>query len=309
MKNKNEYIKTYKSFLGEIFPMQSKVRKIPVHGGMTCPNLDGKKGTKGCVYCDNKSFSPAAESEVHVSLQIEAYLECTARVGFKYLAYFQPFSNTYGTVEILKEKFTSALLFEDVIGLCVGTRPDCLDEEKLDMIMNLQKAYNKPIIIELGLQSGHDETLKKINRGHTTHEFLSMVSQIRERGLNWTTHVILGLPGETTGHMLETAKLIGALNPGAVKIHPIHVVKDTVLAEWYAEGSFTPLSFEEYINILTQFLEVLSPHTAIERFSGDALGDALIAPDWVGDRVRIENALMESFEKKGTKQGFYSEMF
>lgn len=290
--------KPYRDFLAEVFPGFRKVRKMPLSGGMTCPNLDGTKGFSGCAYCNNRSFSPVWNlAKVSVEEQIATLLpplrEKYPEAGV--LAYFQPYTNTYAPVDRLREILSAALFHPDVAGISVGTRPDCLADPVVELLAELNE--KKRVIVEVGLQSAADKTLNAINRRHTFREFQEAVERLRRRGLSVTTHVIVGLPGESVPDFLSTARAVRDLGISAVKIHPLHIVCGTRLAEEYASAEFELLSFEDFCEAVALMILEMGTDVAIERFSGESPGDLLIAPSWSGDRNRIaacvENHLKE----------------
>lgn len=279
---------TYREFLAKIFPSWKRVRKLPLNGGMSCPNLDGTRGFGGCCYCNNKSFSPVWD-KAGQSVQ-EQMAEYLPRIRRKYkdagiLAYFQPYTNTYAPVERLREIYEPAFASDEVVGVSIGTRPDCVPPDVMELLE--YENSRKPVILELGLQTANDETLKAIGRGHSVAEFEDAVKRAHSAGLWVTSHVILGLPGETLKDFEKTAEVIRDLGISAVKIHPLHIVRDTRLAESYRRGEFELLSFEDYCEAVARFIRIVGKDVAIERFSGEAQNETLVAPDWTGDRNRI----------------------
>ena len=278
----------YREFLAKIFPSWKRVRKLPLNGGMSCPNLDGTRGFGGCCYCNNKSFSPVWD-KAGQSVQ-EQMAEYLPRIRRKYkdagiLAYFQPYTNTYAPVKRLREIYEPAFASDEVVGVSIGTRPDCVPPDVMELLE--YENSRKPVILELGLQTANDETLKAIGRGHSVAEFEDAVKRAHSAGLWVTSHVILGLPGETLKDFEKTAEVIRDLGISAVKIHPLHIVRDTRLAESYRRGEFELLSFEAYCEAVARFIRIVGKDVAIERFSGEAQNETLVAPDWTGDRNRI----------------------
>lgn len=264
------------------------MRKLPLNGGMSCPNLDGTRGFGGCCYCNNKSFSPVWD-KAGQSVQ-EQMAEYLPRIRRKYkdagiLAYFQPYTNTYAPVKRLREIYEPAFASDEVVGVSIGTRPDCVPPDVMELLE--YENSRKPVILELGLQTANDETLKAIGRGHSVAEFEDAVKRAHSAGLWVTSHVILGLPGETLKDFEKTAEVIRDLGISAVKIHPLHIVRDTRLAESYRRGEFELLSFEAYCEAVARFIRIVGKDVAIERFSGEAQNETLVAPDWTGDRNRI----------------------
>ena len=282
-----------------------KVYKITVDAGFSCPNLDGKISDKGCIYCNNKSFSPPARKQgVSFEEQITQGLKALkARYGAeKFIAYFQAFSNTYGPVEKLKKTYDIIKQFDDIIGLSIGTRPDCVDDKVLELIDSYAKDYE--VWIEYGLQSANDKTLELINRGHTYKDFLKAVELTRKyKNIKICAHVILGLPGETVSDMISTADEAATLKLEGVKIHPLHVVKGTELEKWYNQGKYKPLEIAEYVDHLISFLERLSPDTVIQRLTADCPRELLAAPGWISDKSALLNALDKKLHEKDTFQG------
>lgn len=285
---------TYKEFLAKVFPGWRRVRKLPLNGGMSCPNLDGSKGKGGCAYCNNRSFSPVWDKAgVDVEIQIA---EALPRIRRKYgdagiLAYFQPYTNTYAPVNRLREIYEPAFASEEIVGVAIGTRPDTVPPDVMELLAF--ENSRKKVILELGLQTANDETLARIGRGHSTADFLETSERACAAGILVTSHVILGLPGETMDDFAQTAKTIRDSGAKAVKIHPLHVVCGTRLAESFARKEFSLLSFEEYCLAVAEFIRIVGKEVAIERFSGEAQNETLIAPDWSGDRNRIVSRVEE----------------
>ena len=279
---------TYKEFLAQIFPEWKRVRKLPLNGGMSCPNLDGSRGKGGCSYCNNKSFSPVWDkAQVDVQEQIAEFLP---RIRRKYkdagiLAYFQPYTNTYAPVNRLREIYEPAFASEEVIGVAIGTRPDCVPPDVMELLA--YENTRKKVILELGLQTASNLTLERVGRGHTVADFQDAVKRAHDAQLIVTSHVILGLPGETMEDFERTAQTIKDAQVSAVKIHPLHIVRGTRMAEEFTRGEFELLSFEDYCKAVARFIRIVGTSIAIERFSGEAQNETLIAPDWSGDRNKI----------------------
>ena len=278
----------YRDLLQRLFPDFPKVRKLPLNGGMNCPNLDGTKGYSGCSYCNNRSFSPVYDqAKVSIREQLDKFVP---RLRGKYpkagiLAYLQPYTNTHAPLEHLRGIIDPIIAHPEIAGLAIGTRPDCLEDEKVEYLA--EKNRLKPVIVEIGLQTASDLTLAAINRGHTLAEFTDAVKRCQAAGLTVTTHVIVGLPGETTGDFEKTARVVHDLHLAAVKIHPLHIVAGTAMAQDYANGKIRLLTFDEYCEAVAAMIRIIGPETAIERFSGESPSDMLIAPDWCGERDRI----------------------
>ncbi|MBO7511797.1 MAG: TIGR01212 family radical SAM protein [Fibrobacter sp.] len=278
----------YRDLLLKIFPNYLKVRKLPLNGGMSCPNLDGTKSFSGCSYCNNRSFSPVFDqAKVSIQEQLDKFVP---RLREKYpnagiLAYLQPYTNTHAPLEHLRGIIDPIIKHKEIAGLAIGTRPDSLEDDKVAYLAELNR--KKPIIVEIGLQTANDLTLAAINRRHTLAEFEDAVKRCQAAGLTVTTHVIVGLPGETMEDFKHTAQVVRDLKLAAVKIHPLHIVAGTVMAQDYANGEIKLLNFEEYCEAVAEMIKTIGFETAIERFSGESPSDMLIAPDWCGERDKI----------------------
>lgn len=263
------------------------VYKVNVDAGFTCPNRDGTVSVGGCIYCNNDSFRPSAcTSTASVREQIGKgipYLK--RRYGAeKFLVYFQPFTNTYAEVGVLERLYREALDHPGVVGLAIGTRPDCVDEEKIRLLEDL--ARTNFILVEYGLQSVYDRTLAYINRGHDFAAFKSAVAMTAGRGIRVGAHLILGFPTETRDEMLAMAEVLSAQPIGYLKLHQLQVIRDTVMAEQYSKEPFPTLGYAEYLGLVADFLERLSPDIVLQRLFAAAPEDILIAPVW--NRTRSE---------------------
>ena len=282
------HYKPYRDLLLELFPNYLKVRKLPLNGGMSCPNLDGTKGFSGCSYCNNRSFSPVFDqAKVSIQEQLEKFVP---RLRDKYpnagiLAYLQPYTNTHAPIDHLRDIIDPIIKHKEIAGLAIGTRPDCLENEKIEYLAELNR--KKPIIVEIGLQTANDLTLAGINRRHTLAEFEDAVKRCQAAGLTVTTHVIVGLPGEKMEDFKRTAQVVHDMNLAAVKIHPLHIVVGTALAQDYINKEFKLLTFEEYCAAVAEMIKIIGTDIAIERFSGESPSEMLIAPDWCGERDKI----------------------
>jgi len=281
-----------------------RVHKVSLDAGFTCPNVDGSITTGGCVFCDNRSFSPSRRlPRTTIAGQLEAGIRHIRR-RFKcdrFLAYFQPATNTYAPVERLRPLYEEALAHPDVVGLAIGTRPDCVPPDVLDLLTEL--AGRTYLSVEYGMQSMHDRSLDWMNRGHHHDAFVDAVERSQGRGFEICAHVILGLPGESPADMLATARELARVNVDAVKIHNLYAVKNTPLAEQVARGEVRLLDREEYVEILVDFLERLPPGCVVERISGDAPPDFFIGPAWCLDKAGVKRAVEEEFARRGTRQG------
>ncbi|SFN01769.1 TIGR01212 family radical SAM protein [Thermodesulforhabdus norvegica] len=292
----------YKQFLTEKFGC--RVHKISLDAGLTCPNRDGTAGTGGCIYCNARgSGTGAHERALSIREQIDNSMEYLRKrfKAEKFLAYFQSFSNTYAPLPRLKSLYEEALSVKDVVGITIGTRPDCVNEEILDYLAFLQKRTY--LCLEYGLQSAHDRTLKIINRGHDVATFVKAVDATRRLNIPVCVHVILGLPGETEEDMLETAKFLAGLDIQAIKIHVLYVIKDTVLEQMYLKGQYKCLEREDYVRIAARFLACLPPHVVIQRVTGDPHRNELVAPSWTLEKQKNIAMLVDYMETNNLKQG------
>jgi uncharacterized protein len=281
-----------------------RVRKVTLNGGFTCPNLDGSKGRGGCTYCDNRSFSPSAgDRSLSIRRQLEKGMEYQRRHlrADRFIAYFQPFSGTYAPVERLRDLYLQALDHPDVIGLSIGTRPDCISPAIVDLLEEIGR--DTFVTLELGLQSSDDGTLRRINRAHGFSDFASAMDLCVSRGFDLCVHVMLGLPGETREHYRATARALEPWRFNSVKIHPLHVVRGTVLERQFRQGGYRPLEQTEYVSGLVDFLERIPSDVGVQRFTADASGDLLIAPQWCRAKSAIRKAMLDEFARRGTRQG------
>ena len=288
VKLKDMHYKPYRDLLLELFPNYLKVRKMPLNGGFSCPNLDGTKSYSGCSYCNNRSFSPVFDqAKVQIQEQLDTFVP---KLREKYpnagiLAYLQPYTNTHAPLERLHEIIDPIVKHKEVAGLAIGTRPDCLEDDKIAYLAGLNQ--KKPIIVEIGLQTANDLTLAAINRRHTLAEFEEAVKRCKAAGLTVTTHVIVGLPDENMNDFKHTAQVVHDLGLAAVKIHPLHIVAGTMMAQDFSSGEIKLLSFEEYCEAVAEMIKIIGPDIAIERFSGESPSEMLLAPNWCGEREKI----------------------
>ncbi len=281
-----------------------KVHKVTIDAGFTCPNRDGSRGTGGCIYCYGRRVTQSIVDTAAIKEQIRQGKEAIKKryKARKFLAYFQSYTNTYAPAEVLESLYRSALEEEDIVGLTIGTRPDCVDESVLDVIETLaQETY---LWVEYGLQSIHHKTLKLINRGHGFSEFLDAVVRTKRRkGIKICVHVILGLPGENQEEMLETAKVLSAFHIDGVKIHSAHVLKGTRLEQMYLNGDYQVLELPEYVDIVCDFLEYLSPEIVIHRLIGDAPKSRYVAPEWCLHKAEALKQIDLELERRNSWQG------
>ncbi|MBQ2794856.1 MAG: TIGR01212 family radical SAM protein [Oscillospiraceae bacterium] len=280
-----------------------KVYKLALEGGFTCPNRDGTLGTKGCIFCLGGSGDFAEKPCENIFLQIE---KAKARVAAKnpsgkYIAYFQSYTNTYGPVEKMRALFTEAISHPDVVALSIGTRPDCLPDEALELLSELNKI--KPVWVELGLQTVHEKTAEYIRRGYPLCVFDSAVKRLKKAGIYVIVHMIIGLPGETSEMIAKTAEYIGKSGADGIKLQLLHVLEGTDLAEDYASGKFKTLELEEYISVLEECIRRIPPEMTVHRLTGDGSKNHLVAPLWSADKKRVLNAINAAFRKDNLEQG------
>ena len=285
-----------------------RVHRISLDAGFSCPNTNGDLSSQGCIFCNNQSFSYFSNLS-HLSLEeqiIQAKDHARRRVkANKYIAYFQSNSSTHGDIKFLRKQYDTIRNFNDFVGIAIATRPDCIDEQKLDLIEEFTKDY--AVYVEYGLQTIHDKTLKIINRNHTFSDLKRAVELTALRSnINIGLHVILGLPGETKEDMLTTAKVLAKMPIWGIKFHVLHVVKDTALAKMHKESKVELLSLEKYADILVSFLELLPENQVILRLVSDAHCDFLIAPSWVNDKGKALKRIEDEFKKRQTYQGALS---
>ena len=281
-----------------------KVIKVSLNAGFTCPNIDGKVGYGGCIYC-SKSGSGDFGGDISKSLS-EQFDEIKDKLSKKwprgkYIAYFQAHTNTYAPLSVLKEKYESVLKKNNVIGIAIATRPDAIEDEVLDYLEELNK--NTDVTVELGLQTIHEDTAKLINRCHSLNQFEEMVKKLRKRNIEVVVHIINGLPYETKEMMIETVKYLNHLDINGIKIHMLNIVKDTPLENLYQEKKFKVLSKEEYIDIVISQLEYLRPEIVIHRITSDPDPKNLIEPTWLIKKFCVLNDIDKEMKKRDTYQG------
>lgn len=280
-----------------------RVQKVTLHAGFTCPNRDGTVGQGGCTFCNNAGFSPNARVEpADVRRQLQQGIDVARRRrAEKFIAYFQAYTNTYGPLDRLRELYDEVWRFPEVVGLSIGTRPDCVNSDILDLISAYR--HRGEIWVEYGLQSSHDATLKAINRGHNYDQFVGAVRETTRRGLRVCVHTVLGLPGETREMMLETHRRLAAMRVDGIKIHLLHIMRDTVMERQYARGDIALMRRAEYVERVVDVLELLPPEVVIQRMHADAPSDVLIAPDWCQDKRGILNDIRRELATRDTWQG------
>lgn len=280
-----------------------RVHKVALNVGFTCPNRDGSKGRGGCTFCNNDSFTPGA-SQPGVTAQINAGQQVLKRHlrARKLIAYFQAYTNTYAELERLRALYEEALAHPEVVGLSIGTRPDCVPPTVLDLLAGYrERGYD--ICLELGLQSAFDETLAKVNRGHGFAEYAETTRQARARGLPVCTHLILGLPGEGAEHARETLARVLAVGTDGLKLHPLHVVKATMLAYQWKRGEYTPMLESDYVAQCIDLIAHTPPEVVFHRITGTASADILLAPMWCEQKWPVINAITAGLAERGWSQG------
>lgn len=282
-----------------------KTVKISLNGGFTCPNIDGTKGTGGCIYCSAKGSGDfGGNPSVSITEQFDEVRKSLAdKWGEEllFIPYFQANTNTYAPVERLRELYSDALAQKNVVGIAISTRPDCITDEAADYLQELSRETY--VTVELGLQTIHDRTATLINRCHTYSDFLHGYEMLEKRGINVCVHIINGLPHETRKMMLATAEELGRLRPHAVKIHLLHIIKGTVLADMYSRGEFEEMEADAYIETVCDQLERLHPETVIERLTGDGDRQTLIAPFWSRNKKAVLNGIDKELRRRNTVQG------
>lgn len=291
----NEY---YKEKFGE------RTLKICIDGGFTCPNRDGSLGSGGCIYCSEKGSGELINNVKGITEQVKYYFTTyRAERANKFIVYFQNFTNTYAPVENLKAKYDAALVDDRIVGLAIGTRPDCINEE----IAKLLKTYTEKyyVCVELGLQTSNDEIGKKINRCYTSKQFTEAVEILNKYNIDVVAHIMVGLPGETKQDVQNTVNFINAHKLEGVKIHSTYVVENTALAEMYRKGEYTPLELDDYIETLIDIMVHLRPELIIHRISGDAPKEILVAPYWNKHKMWILHGFEKRFRERDLWQGKY----
>jgi uncharacterized protein len=300
--NKNYY--DLKSYWRNLFCYN--VHKLAIDAGFTCPNRDGHVSTGGCIYCDGRGSKLRQKGNLpSIVEQIASGKKYYSAQASKFIAYFQTFTNTYAPVEKLRAIYDEALAQEDVIGLSIGTRPDCLSPDVIELLGGYAKKYH--IWVELGLQSVHDKTLQFINRGHNFQQFLDAVKELDGTGINICVHIIIGLPNERNEDVLTTARTLAALPLQGIKIHSLLALEGTALGEMYKKGSISMITKEKYVSLVADVLEILPPEMVIQRLTADGYRDIFLAPDWTMNKLDVLNLINKELERRNTFQGMYYE--
>ena len=304
MMKENKPYNEFSDFLKDVFP--GKVQKISLNAGFTCPNRDGTKGFGGCTYCNNQTFSPEyCHTEKSITRQLEEGVAFFARKypEMRYLAYFQAYTNTYDATERLIAKYEEALRFPGVCGLIVGTRPDCMPGDLLDYFSDLSK--HSFVLVEYGVESTLDKTLRRINRGHTYAEAEEAIRRTASQGIYTGAHLILGLPGESREEILSHAGRISKLPLTTLKLHQLQLIRNTRMAKEFEESpaDFHLYSVDEYIDLVIDFVERLNPDIVVERFVSQSPKELLIAPDWGLKNYEFTAKVLKRFAERNTWQG------
>ena len=281
-----------------------KVFKVSINAGFSCPNIDGTVSFGGCTYCSKKGSGDfAGNPNDDLIKQFEDIKEMMHKKwhNAKYIGYFQAFTNTHAPVSVLKEKYETILKLDDVIGLSISTRPDCLPDDVLEYLSELNKKTN--LWVELGLQTIHDKTSKLINRGHDYKTFLDGVEKLKKHNIKTVVHIINGLPGEDYNMMMETAKAVADLGVDGIKIHLLHVLKDTPMENMLKKGMFDLMEKDEYINLVCDQLEILPPEMIVHRLTGDGKRDEMVGPMWSLKKWEVLNAIDDTMKERDSYQG------
>ena len=304
--NTNKRYYTYDYFLKQTFG--GKVAKLPLDAGFTCPNIDGTCAHGGCIYCSDKGsgdFAPRPEIPIRQQLEISRALISNKWKTDKVIPYFQAHTNTYAPINVLLEKYEQALAYPDTVGLNIATRADCLGPEVLAYLAEIsQRTY---LTVELGLQTSCDKTSALINRGHDFSDFVKGYHALRAASpeLHICIHLIFGLPGEDEKTMMQTVRDVAQLHPDQVKLHLLHVIKETPMAEMYLRGEYEPMTMHDYVRIVAHAMTLLPPDTVIARLTGDGAPDALLAPEWSRKKTAVVNDVDKYMFQNNLYQGKY----
>lgn len=302
MENKQKRINYLNEYLKQKFG--ERTLKICIDGNFTCPNRDGTCGTGGCIFCGERGAGEHLSSIESIRKQVKNYfLTYRAQRANKFLVYFQNFTNTYDTIENLKAKYDAALCDSRIVGLCVATRPDCINEEVVKLLKSYQKSYY--VSVELGLQTSDDLIGKLINRGYSSSRFSKAVSLLNQYGIDVVAHVMVGLPGETFETIKNTVDFINQHQLQGIKIHSTYVIQGTKLSNLYDNDEYTPITLDYYLESLTYILTHIRPSLVVHRISGDAPKDLLIAPEWNLHKKWVLNGIEKKFKEKNLKQGMF----
>lgn len=289
----------FNDFLKEKFG--ERTLKVCIDGGFTCPNRDGKCGVGGCSFCGERG-SGENTKKIDIGSQVKNHLDSyRGKRANKFIAYFQNFTNTYDSVENLKKKYDSALVDNRIVALAIATRPDCINEDVVNLLKEYQKKYY--VYVELGFQTANEEVAKKFNRGYTNQDFVNAVELLNKANIDVITHIMVGLPFEENEDVLKTVSFINSLNILGVKIHSTYIIKNTQLEKLFNEGKYVPLELETYVDKVCDILSYLKKDIIICRITGDAPKDILVAPEWNSHKKIILNAINRELEKRNIFQG------
>ncbi|MBN2346270.1 MAG: TIGR01212 family radical SAM protein [Candidatus Aminicenantes bacterium] len=294
----NEPFRSFRGLLKERFP-GCKVVKIPIHSGLSCPNRDGKLSRRGCIYCDRYASGPPDTVGWPIEEQVETFMK--KHPGRKYIAYFQSYCNTYGPVAVLEKKYAIALRYENIVGIFIGTRPDAISRPAFSLLERIHR--RTWLSVELGLQSIHDHSLLLLNRNHTYGQFCEAFQELKRRGIETIVHLIIGIPGETRQHMVQTVEALNALRPAGVKFHLLHVLRGTEMYERYVRSPFPLLSQEEYTDLVVDLLERLHPAIVVHRLSADRERELFYAPSWALNKAKVLRSIRTKLAERGSHQG------
>ena len=298
----NKRYHTWNYYLRNTFG--EKIFKVSINAGFTCPNIDGKVAYGGCTYCSKEGSGDfAGNPKDDLIKQFNEIKEMMLKKwpNAKYIGYFQAYTNTYAPLEVLKEKYETILAQDDVVGLSISTRPDCLEDDVVEYLADLNVRTN--LWVELGLQTIHDSTSKIINRGHDYKTFLEGVEKLKAKNIKIVVHIINGLPGEDYNMMMETAKAVADLNVHGIKIHLLHVIKDTPMARMLEKNMMSLMTQEEYVNLVCDQLEILPPEMVIHRLTGDGKKEDLVGPLWSLKKWEVLNAIDDTMKARDSYQG------
>ena len=296
------YYYDYGTWIRHRFPF--RVQKISIDAGFTCPNRDGRLSTGGCIYCDNRTFNPSyCQRQESITQQLEAGKQFFARKypEMKYLAYFQAYTNTYASIDHLRQLYEEALSMKDVVGIVIGTRPDCVSDELLDYLEDLN--HRTFLIVEYGVESANDETLQRINRGHSFKQSCLAIEKTHQRGILTGAHIILGLPGEDAQENLRQAPIISSLPIDILKIHQMQIIRGTQLAKEFERNPFHIYSVDEYIELIANYIQRLRKDMILERFVSQSPKELLIAPQWGLKNHEFTDLLNNYLKKHAIHQG------
>ncbi len=294
----DELINSFNGFLRRKFPSQ-KVLKIPINAGFSCPNRDGTISRDGCIFCDRYAAGPSRSFSWPIEKQIESYIR--HHPGRRYIAYFQSFCNTHGPFRELKKKYEIVFQYDAIVGLFIGTRPDSIPAPVYLLLEELKRRIY--LSVELGLQSIHEQSLALLNRNHTYEQFLNAFSELKSRGIDVIVHLIVGIPGESPGDMLQTVKAMNQLKPAGIKFHLFHILRDTELYSRHEKSPFPLLSLEEYTDIIVGLLEHLDPSIVVHRLTAEREKEIFFAPHWALNKQAVLNAIKMKLKNQCSRQG------